>query len=126
MSRPMWKGYLGFGLVQLPVQLYPATREDDIDFTMLDRRNLSPVGYKRVNKKTKKEVPWEDIVKGYEVSKGKYVVIGPNDLRNAHPKATRTIDITDFIDRSELSLLRFSTAYYVAPDPKASLKSYAV
>src|SRR5262245_2608609 len=115
MARPTWKGYLGFGLVQLPVQLHPATQESAVDFTMLDKRDMSPIGYKRVNKKTHKEVPWGDIVKGFEVSRGKYVVVEPADLKAAHPKATRSIDITDFVDRSEISPLRFSNAYFVAP-----------
>jgi DNA end-binding protein Ku len=126
MARPTWKGYLGFGLVQLPVQLHPATQEDDIDFTMLDRRNMSPIGYQRINKKTKKEVPWDDIVRGVQVSRGKYVIIGPNDLKAAHPKATRSIDITDFVDASEISPMRWSSSYFIAPDPKAAPKAYVV
>ncbi|NUP11500.1 MAG: Ku protein [Polyangiaceae bacterium] len=126
MARPSWKGYLGFGLVQLPVQLYPATQEDDIDFTMLDRKNLAPVGYQRINKKTKKVVPWNETVRGFEVSKGKYVVIGQEDLRAAHPKMTRSIEITDFVDAAEIAPLRWSNAYFIAPDPKASKKPYVV
>lgn len=126
MARPTWKGYLGFGLVQLPVQLHPATQEDDIDFTMLDRRNMSPIGYQRINKKTKKEVPWDDIVRGVQVARGKYVIIGPGDLKAAHPKATRSIDITDFVDASEISPMRWSSSYFIAPDPKAAPKAYVV
>lgn len=126
MARPTWTGYLGFGLVQLPVRLYPATREADVDFTMLDRRDLSPVGYKRVNKKTKREVSWDDTVRGFEVSRGKYVVIGPNDLKAAHPTATRSIDITAFVESNEISSLRSTSAYFVGPDTKASTKAYVV
>jgi DNA end-binding protein Ku len=126
MPRPTWKGTLGFGLVQLPVELFPATQEDDLDFTMLDQRNMAPVGYKRVNKKTGKEVPWGDIVKGVEVGKGKFVVIGPGDMKAAHPTATRAIDITDFVDASEISPMRWSGSYFVAPAKKASPKAYAV
>lgn len=126
MARPVWKGYLGFGLVQLPVQLHPATQEDDIELTMLDKKTMSPVGYKRYDKKTKKEVAYSDIVKGAEVGKGKYVVIGPGDLKAAHPRATRSIDISDFVDATEISPVRWSNSYFVAPDPKASPKPYAV
>jgi DNA end-binding protein Ku len=117
---------MGFGLVQLPVELYPATQEDDVDFHMLDRRDLSPVGYQRINKKTKKEVPWGDIVKGVEVKKGKYVVIGPGDLKAAHPKATKSIDITDFVDAAEISPMRWSGSFFVAPGKGSSPKAYAV
>lgn len=126
MARPSWKGTLGFGLVQVPVELHPATQEDDVDFHMLDRRDLSPVGYQRINKKTKKEVPWGDIVKGVEVKKGKYVVIGPGDLKAAHPKATRSIDITDFVDGAEISPMRWSGSYFVAPAKGTHPKAYAV
>jgi DNA end-binding protein Ku len=126
MARPTWKGFLGFGLVQLPVELHPATQEDDLDFTMLDQRNMSPIGYQRVNKKTHKEVPWKEIVKGFEVSKGHYVVVTPADLKAAHPKATRAIEISDFVDASEVSPVRWSSSYFVAPDPKASPKPYVV
>jgi DNA end-binding protein Ku len=126
MPRPTWKGSLGFGLVQVPVELYPATQEDDVDFHMLDKRDLSPVGYQRINKKTKKEVAWGDIVKAVEVKGGKYVVVGPGDLRAAHPKATKSIEITDFVDASEISPMRWSTSYFVAPAKKSSPRAYAV
>lgn len=126
MARPTWKGTLGFGLVQVPVELHPATQEDDVDFHMLDRRDLSPVGYQRINKTTKKEVAWGDIVKGVEVRKGKYVVIGRGDLKAAHPKATRSIDITDFVDGAAISPMRWSGSYFVAPARGTSPKAYAV
>lgn len=126
MPRPTWKGSLGFGLVQVPVELYPATQEDDVDFHMLDKRDLSPVGYQRINKKTKKEVPWGDIVKAVEVKSGKYVVVGPSDLEAAHPKATKAIEITDFVDASEISPMRWAGSYFVAPAKKSSPRAYAV
>ena len=126
MPRPTWKGTLGFGLVQVPVELYPATQEDDVDFHMLDKRDMAPVGYQRLNKNTKKEVGWEDIVKAVEVKGGKYVVIGPGDLKAAHPKATKSIEITDFVEASEISPMRWSTSYFVSPAKKSSPKAYAV
>lgn len=126
MARPTWKGTLGFGLVQVPVELHPATQEDDVHFHMLDRRDLAPVGYQRINKKTGDEVTWGDIVKGVEVKKGKYVVMGPGDLKAAHPKATKSIDITDFVDASEISPVRWSGSYFVAPAKGTNPKAYAV
>lgn len=126
MARPTWKGTLGFGLVQLFVELYPATQEDDLDFRMLDGRDMAPVGYQRINKRTKKEVPFGQIVKGVEINKGKFVVVTPSDMRAAHPKATRSIDITDFVDASQISPMRWSDSYFIAPDKKSSPKAYAV
>jgi DNA end-binding protein Ku len=126
MSRPTWKGTLGFGLVQLLVELYPATQEDDLDFRMLDGRDLSPVGYQRINKRTKKEVPFGEIVKGVEIKKGKFVVVTPGDMKSAHPKATHSIDITDFVDASQISAMRWSDSYFIAPAKKSSPKAYAV
>ena len=126
MPRPTWKGSLGFGLVQVPVELYPATQEADVDFHMLDKRDMSLVGYQRINKKTKKEVSWGDIVKAVEVKRGKYVVVGPNDLKAAHPKATQAIEITDFVDASEISPMRWAGSYFIAPAKKSSPRAYAV
>lgn len=126
MSRPTWKGTLGFGLVQLLVELYPATQEDDLDFRMLDGRDLAPVGYQRINKRTKKEVPFGEIVKGVEIKKGKFVVVTPADMKAAHPKASRSIDITDFVDASQISAMRWSDSYFIAPASKSSPKAYAV
>lgn len=126
MSRPTWKGTLGFGLVQLLVELYPATQEDDLDFRMLDGRDMSPVGYLRINKRTKKEVPFGEIVKGVEIKKGKFVVVTPADMLAAHPKATHSIDITDFVDAAQISAMRWSDSYFIAPAKKSSPKAYAV
>ncbi len=126
MSRPIWKGTLGFGLVQLLVELYPATQEDDLDFRMLDGRDLAPVGYQRINKRTKKEVPFGEIVKGVEIKKGKFVVVTPADMKAAHPKASRSIEITDFVDASQISAMRWSDSYFIAPASKSSPKAYAV
>ncbi len=126
MSRPIWKGTLGFGLVQLLVELYPATQEDDLDFRMLDGRDLAPVGYQRINKRTKKEVPFGEIVKGVELKKGKFVVVTPADMKAAHPKASRSIEITDFVDASQISAMRWSDSYFIAPASKSSPKAYAV
>ena len=102
MPRSLWKGAISFGLVHIPVEMYPATREHALDLTMLDRRDFSPVGFKRYNKSTNKEVTWDDIVKGYEYSDGEYVVLSDEDLRQANPEATQTIDILAFVDADQV------------------------
>src|SRR5688572_22395802 len=102
MPRSIWKGAISFGLVQIPVGLYTAEDSDELSFTMLDKRDLSPVGYERVNKKSGQKVPWEDIVKGYEFEPGEYVVLQKEDFARAAPEATQTIDIVDFVDAEEI------------------------
>jgi DNA end-binding protein Ku len=78
MPHAIWKGSLSFGLVSIPIALHPAEKPEDLSFNQLDRRDLNPVGYKRVNKKTEREVPWNQIVRGYQYERGSYVVSGPN------------------------------------------------
>ena len=91
MARGLWKGAISFGLVNVPVELFSAQkRSAEIDLTMLDKRDMAPVGYKRVNKATGKEVPWEDVVKGYEYEDDKYVVLSEEDFRRANPEASNS------------------------------------
>ncbi len=90
MGRSLWKGAISFGLVHIPVEMFPAAREHALDLTMLDRRDFSPVGYKRYNKTNDKEVAWDNIVKGYEYAPGEYVVLSEEDLRQANVEATQT------------------------------------
>jgi DNA end-binding protein Ku len=116
MARPLWKGSLGFGLVTIPVGLYTAEDRHDLSFTLLDSRNMSRVRYQRVNEETGKEVPWSDIVKGYEYTDGNFVVVTDEDFKRAAVEQTRTIQIEDFVDRSEVSPIYFSTPYYVMPE----------
>ncbi|MDB5960663.1 MAG: Ku protein [Massilia sp.] len=115
MARSLWKGAISFGLVHIPVEMYPATTEHGLDLTMLDRRDFSPVGFKRYNKSNNKEVSWDDIVKGYEYSDGDYVVLSEEDLRAANPEKTGAIDIMAFVDAEEVPLLYYETPYYLAP-----------
>jgi DNA end-binding protein Ku len=115
MARSLWKGAISFGLVHIPVEMYPAVREHALDLTMLDRRDFSPVGFKRYNKGNNKEVSWDDIVKGYEYTDGEYVVLSEEDLRRANPEATQTIDILAFVNAEDLSLLYYEQPYYLAP-----------
>jgi DNA end-binding protein Ku len=123
MARTIWKGNISFGLVNIPVGLYTAESRDEIHFHLLDRKNMTPIHYKRVDEKTGKEVAWEDTVRGYELDDGRYVVVSDSDLKRANPEATQTIEITDFVDLAEISPLYFDKPYYLGPTKKAD-KSY--
>jgi DNA end-binding protein Ku len=126
MARGLWKGAISFGLVNVPVELYSAQkREAGLDLTMLDRRDMSPVGYKRVNKSTGKEVAWEDVVKGYEYEDDKYVVLSEEDFRRANPEASKTVDIAAFVDLDDIAPQFFETPYYLAPGKRGE-KAYAL
>jgi len=126
MARGLWKGAISFGLVNVPVELYSAQkRSADIDLTMLDKRDMAPVGYKRVNKATGKEVPWEDVVKGYEYEDDKYVVLSEEDFRRANPEASKTVDIVAFVDLADIAPQYFETPYLLAP-AKRGEKAYAL
>ena len=126
MARGLWKGAISFGLVNVPVELYSAQkRSAELDLTMLDKRDLAPVGYKRVNKASGKEVPWEDVVKGYEYEDDKYVVLSEEDFRRANPEAAKTVDIVAFVDLAEIPPLYFETPYYLGPSKRGE-KAYAL
>jgi DNA end-binding protein Ku len=121
----MWKGAISFGLVHIPVELYPATSEHSLDLHMLDRRDFAPIGFKRYNKNTGKEVSWDDIIKGYEYATDEYVVLSDEDLRRANPEATQTIDILAFVEAEQVPLLYYEQPYYLAPG-KGGDKVYAL
>jgi DNA end-binding protein Ku len=125
MARSMWKGAISFGLVHIPVEMYAAVSDNGLDLTMLDRRDFSPVGYKRYNKGNNKDVSWDDIVKGYEYTDGEYVVLSDEDLRRANPEATGTIDILAFVDAEDVPLIYYEQPYYLAPG-KGGDKVYAL
>ena len=125
MARSLWKGAISFGLVHIPVEMHAAVRENALDLTMLDRRDFSPIGFKRYNKGNNKEVVWDDIVKGYEYTSGEYVVLSDEDLRRANPEATQTIDILAFVEADQVPLLYFEQPYYLAPG-KGGDKVYAL
>src|SRR5688572_5579780 len=98
MARGLWKGAISFGLVNVPVELFSAERKSaEIDLTMLDKRDLAPVGYKRYNKSTGEDVPWAEIVKGYEYDDDRYVVLTDEDFRRANVEASKTVDIQAFL-----------------------------
>jgi DNA end-binding protein Ku len=126
MARSLWKGAISFGLVNVPVELHSAKkRAAELDMTMLDKRDLAPVGYKRVNKSTGKEVAWGDVVKGYEYKDDKYVVLSDEDFRRANPEASRTVDILAFVDLADIQPQYFETPYYLKPEKRGE-KAYAL
>ncbi|WP_322405438.1 Ku protein [Massilia luteola] len=125
MARSMWKGAISFGLVHIPVEMYPAASDQGLDLTMLDRRDFAPIGFKRYNKATGKEVSWDDIVKGYEYKDGEYVVLTDEDLRRANPDATQSIDIIAFVNAEQVPLIYYEQPYYLAPG-KGGDKVYAL
>jgi DNA end-binding protein Ku len=124
-ARALWKGAISFGLVHIPVEVYSAVQDHGLDLTMLDRRDFSPVGYKRYNKSTGKEVSWDDIVKGYEYENDEYVVLSDEDLKRANPEATQTIDIQAFVVAADVPLTYYEQPYYLAPS-RGGAKVYAL
>src|SRR5262245_16094834 len=124
-ARPIWRGSINFGLVNIPVGLYSAEADGSIDFDLLDRRDFSHVRYRRVNEKTGREVPWDDIIKGYEYKKGEYVALSDDDFLKANVEATQSIDILDFVDGADISPIYFDKPYYLAP-LKNGQRAYAL
>ena len=114
-TRTLWKGAITFGLVHIPVALHSATVETGIDFDWLDKRTMDPVGYKRINKKTGKEIAREQIVKGIEHEDGEYVVLSDKEIADAYPKTTQTIEIEAFVPADSIPFVYLERPYYVAP-----------
>ena len=125
MARAIWKGSISFGLVNIPIALYPATRREELKFRLLRKTDLSPVNYKRVAEKDGKEVPWDQIVKGYEYEKGKYVLLQDEDFQRVDIEATQTVDIKDFVELDEIDPIFFYKPYYLEPQ-KGGDKAYAL
>ena len=121
----IWKGSLAFGLVNIPVELRTAIRSDHISFRLLHEEDLSPVKYERVCQADGEAVPWNEIVKGYEYEKGKFVVLTDEDFKAAALEASKTIDILDFVQQEEIDPRYFETPYYLIP-AKGAEKSYAL
>ncbi len=125
MPRSIWKGAIAFGLVHVPVALYPASQEDDIDFAWLDKRSMDPVGYQRINKRSGKAITKENIVKGVKQEDGTYVLMDEDEIRNAYPKTMQTIEIEAFVKASEIPFVYLEKPYYLEPIAKAD-KVYAL
>lgn len=125
MARGIWKGTLGFGLVSIGVELFAAEAPTGIDLTMLDARDRSPIGYRKYNKRTGESIEGGDIVKGFEVSKGRFVILEPEDLKAANPRASGTIDVLGFVHAGDIDLAFFDKPYVVGA-LKGSEKAYAL
>ncbi|MDB6075466.1 MAG: Ku protein [Verrucomicrobiaceae bacterium] len=123
--RPIWKGSISFGLVNIPISLYPATHTEELKFRLLRGKDMSPVNYKRVAEVDGKEVPWDQIVKGYEYEKGKFVVLKEEDFRRADIEATQTVDIQAFVKLDEVNPVFFDKPYYMEPQ-KGGDKAYVL
>ena len=125
MPRAIWKGAIAFGLVHIPVALYPASQETEVDFDWLDKRSMDPVGYKRINKRTGKEIAKEQIVKGVKQDNGDYVVLSDAEVREAYPKTTQTIEIESFVPAGDIAFVYLEKPYYLEPTNRAD-KVYAL
>lgn len=123
MARGLWNGAISFGLINIPVEIMSAKDQKRISFRLLDKTDFSPVGYKQVNKSTGREVQKKNIVKGYEYSPSQFVVMSDADFAQANPKATKTLDIQDFVDIEDVDPLMFETPYYLIPG-KSGEKGY--
>lgn len=118
MPRPLWKGHISFGLVNVPVTLFSAESRSDLHFVLMDSRNKARIRYSRVNEATGQEVPWDRIVKGFEYDENSYVLLQDEDFERADVEATQTIDIEDFVDRESIDPRFFERPYYLTPDKK--------
>jgi DNA end-binding protein Ku len=123
--RAIWKGAISFGLVNIPIALYPATRAEELKFRLLRSSDLSPVNYKRVAEADGKEVPWDQIVKGYEYEKGKFIVLKEEDFQRVDIEATQTVDIANFVNLEEVNPIFFQKPYYMEPQ-KGGDKAYVL
>src|SRR5690606_14261457 len=112
--RAIWNGAIGFGLVNIPIKLYSATDSGSLDLDMLDSKDLSNIRFKRVNEKTGKEVPWENIVKGYKIE-DKYIVLDDEDFAAASPEKTKILNISQFVKEAEMDTALFETPYFLEP-----------
>lgn len=125
MPRAIWSGAISFGLVSIPVKMYTAVSTKSVRFNQLDGRDHQRVKQKRVNAHTGEEVPYDEIVKGYEIMKDTYVVVTDDEIAGLAPKASRTIDIVEFVEEDEIDPVFYQSAYYLVPDELAR-KSYAL
>lgn len=123
MAQSIWKGHITFGMVSIPVALYSAEVTDELRFSLLDRRDRAPIGYRKTNKSTGREVAPDDIVKAYEFEKGEFVLVTPEDLKRANAEATKAIEILDFVDPDEIPPMLYERPFWLAPSPKGE-KAY--
>jgi DNA end-binding protein Ku len=124
-KRAIWKGAISFGLVHIPVSLHPAAGESGVDFDWLDKRSMDPVGYRRINKRTGKEITKENIVRGVEHSSGNYVVLSDKEIADVYPRSTQMVEIESFVPVADIPFLYHERPYYLAPTGKGQ-KVYAL
>lgn len=122
--RSIWTGAIGFGLVNIPVKLFSAIQQSELDLDMLDKKDHSNIRFQRINEKTGKEVPWQNIVKGYNYD-GRYVILDDEDFKKASPEKSKMIEISEFVDESEIDSMYFEVPYYLEP-AKGGEKAYAL
>src|ERR1700694_1455557 len=113
--RSIWTGAIGFGLVNIPIKMYSAVQDSSLDLDMLDKKDNSNIRFKRVNEKTGKEVAWENIVRGYKYN-GEYVVLSDEDFKKASPEKSKIIEISDFVNESEIECIYYETPYFLEPE----------
>ncbi len=123
--RALWNGALSFGLINIPMKLYSAIQDHGLSFDMLHKKDLSPIRYARICKSDGKEIPYEDIVKGYQYQKGDYVILVNEDFKRADVKKTKSIDIVDFVDEKEIDSIYYEKPYYLEPG-KGADKAYVL
>jgi len=126
MARAIWTGYISFGLVSVPVGLYSATQEHELDFHQFQRGTSDRIRYKRVNERTGREVDFEKIVKGHEVGDGEYVMVEPDELDDIAPGRSRSLEISTFVDLADVDPIHFQKSYYLAPSDEENTSSYAL
>jgi DNA end-binding protein Ku len=115
MARSIWSGTISFGMIAIPVKMFTAVRHKGVSFNQLDDRNMGRIRYQKVSEQTGEEVPSDQIVKGYEISRGRYIKIDPDELEPFVPAATKTIDLEEFVDLDQIDPIYFEKPYYLAP-----------
>ncbi|MGW6279651.1 non-homologous end joining protein Ku [Kribbella sp. NPDC055071] len=126
MARSIWSGYITFGLVSVPVGLYSATQEHELDFHQFQQGTSDRIRYKRVNERTGREVPYEKIVKGHDVGSGEYVIVEQQELDDIAPGKSRSLEISTFVDLDEIDPIYFQKSYYLGPKDAENASSYAL
>jgi DNA end-binding protein Ku len=122
--KSIWKGFIGFGLVNIPVKLYSATRQSTLDLDMIDRRNMGKIHFQRINEDTGHEVKWEDIGKAYKLN-DKYILLDDEDFEKAAPEKNRIIEVNNFVEENEIDTIYYENSYYAVPE-KSGFKAYAL
>ena len=125
MLRPIWKGQIAFGLINIPIELYSAEQKNDLRFKLVDSRNKAKIRYERINEETGKEVPWSEVAKALEVKNKGFIVLEDEDFKRAAVENTQTFEIEDFINRDDLETIYFEKPYYLIPSKRGE-KGYVL